>query len=178
MISINIFSNQNTAHLIELFIWMLGSFLIGYFLARWYYKKKCEENKTIYQSKPQKESNDIDIVSSVRATKTMDRGGIQVKPKGLNFASFGKASEDEKDDLKKIKGVGPFIEEKLNNIGIYTYKQISKFSNDDIDTVTEMIQFFPGRMLRDDWKGQAKILMEGGETDFSKRVDKGDVDYQ
>mgnify|MGYP005991026137 CR=1 FL=1 len=178
MISLTLFSNQNTAHLLELFIWMLGAFLIGYFFARWYYKKKCEESKNIYSIKPEKTSNNIDIASSVKATKTMDRGGIQVKQEGLNFNSFGKATADEKDDLKKIKGVGPFIEEKLNNIGIYTYKQISKFTIEDIEDVTNLIEFFPGRMLRDDWKEQAKILMEGGETDFSKRVDKGDVDYK
>ena len=76
------------------------------------------------------------------------------KPK-LNFASFGQADESQKDDLKKISGVGPFIEKKLNSIGIYTFDQISKFTKDDIDTVTQLIQFFPGRIERDNWKDQA-----------------------
>ncbi|MDX5369017.1 MAG: NADH-quinone oxidoreductase subunit E, partial [Alphaproteobacteria bacterium] len=34
---------------------------------------------------------------------------------------------------------------------------------------------FKGRIERDDWIGQAKVLAEGGETEFSKRVEKGDV---
>jgi len=46
-------------------------------------------------------------------------------------AAFGSritvASADEKDDLKKINGVGPFIEQKLNEIGIFTFHQISQF---------------------------------------------------
>ena len=64
-----------------------------------------------------------------------------------------------KDDLQKINGIGPFIEEKLNDIGIYTYEQISLFDQEISDLVTDAIQFFPGRILRDDWQGQAQQLM-------------------
>jgi branched-chain amino acid transport system ATP-binding protein len=34
---------------------------------------------------------------------------------------------------------------------------------------------FPGRAKRDDWVGQAALLAKGKETEFSKRVDKGQV---
>lgn len=68
------------------------------------------------------------------------------------------ASVDQKDDLKKINGIGPFIEEKLNDIGIYTFEQISQFDEDLIQQITDAIQFFPGRIKRDDWVGQAKQL--------------------
>lgn len=82
-------------------------------------------------------------------------------------ASFGskipKATADQKDDLKRISGVGPFIEEKLNKLGIYTFEQVSKFDADLVDTVTDAIQFFPGRIQRDDWVGQAgKLFKEKG----------------
>lgn len=76
----------------------------------------------------------------------------------LNFDSFGKADASEKDDLKLISGIGPFIENKLNGIGIYTFDQISKFTKQDIETVTALIEFFPGRIERDNWKDQAKEL--------------------
>lgn len=69
------------------------------------------------------------------------------------------ATADEKDDLKKINGIGPFIEKKLNDIGIFTYEQISQFDEEFIIQVTEAIQFFPGRINRDDWVGQAKRMM-------------------
>lgn len=78
----------------------------------------------------------------------------------LNFDSFGTATEADKDDLKLISGVGPFIEKKLNNIEIYTFSQISKFTKQDIEDVTELIKFFPGRIERDDWVKQAKKLMK------------------
>ncbi|MFK7810832.1 MAG: hypothetical protein AB8F74_23695 [Saprospiraceae bacterium] len=69
------------------------------------------------------------------------------------------ASASEKNDLKKINGIGPFIEKKLNDIGIFTYEQISQLDAELITQITEAIQFFPGRINRDDWVGQAKRLM-------------------
>ncbi len=75
-------------------------------------------------------------------------------------AAFGTrittATAADKDDLKKINGIGPFIEQKLNDIGIYTFKQIGQLDDDLIQQVTDAIQFFPGRINRDDWVGQAK----------------------
>ncbi len=81
-----------------------------------------------------------------------------LEKKELNFDSFGYASASDKDDLTKITGVGPYIEQKLNEIGIYSYDQISRFNWEDVQTVTEMIDFFPGRMERDNWVGQAERL--------------------
>lgn len=69
------------------------------------------------------------------------------------------ASAADKDDLKKINGVGTFIEDKLNEIGIYTFEQISQLDDGLIESVTNAIQFFPGRIKRDDWVGQAKKLL-------------------
>ncbi|MFD0861971.1 hypothetical protein ACFQ1M_07115 [Sungkyunkwania multivorans] len=110
----------------------------------------------------------------IRAIKTRERSGAVVESsqtsiaktepadkKGenlLNFDRFGHADPSKKDDLKRIGGVGPFIENKLNDIGIYTFDQISKFEKEDIEMVTELIKFFPGRIERDDWVGQAKRL--------------------
>ena len=70
-----------------------------------------------------------------------------------------KASLSEKDDLKKIEGIGPFIEMKLNDVGIYTYEQLSMIDEELIGLITDAIQFFPGRIEKDDWKGQAAALM-------------------
>ena len=64
--------------------------------------------------------------------------------------------------MTEIKGIGPFIEGKLNEIGIYTFEQVSKFDKDFIELVTDAIQFFPGRIKRDNWVGQAKKLLKKG----------------
>lgn len=83
-------------------------------------------------------------------------------------ASFLSAAEGEADDLKKISGVGPKLEEKLNNLGIYHFSQIANFTAEDIEKVDNELNF-KGRIEREDWLGQAKILAAGGETEFSKK---------
>jgi len=67
-------------------------------------------------------------------------------------------SEKHKDDLKHISGIGPVIEKKLNNLGIYTFRQISEFTPQIIEHVTSSIKFFPARIGRDNWIGQAAAL--------------------
>ena len=64
----------------------------------------------------------------------------------LNYDSFGTATELEKDDLKMISGIGPLIEERLNALDIYTYRQISKFSIQDIKAITNAMEYFRGRI--------------------------------
>ena len=84
---------------------------------------------------------------------------VAAKAESIDFATLGVASASEKDDLKAIKGIGPFIEEKLNALGIYTWKQVSKMTDKLEDQVNEAIEFFPGRVKRDQWVNQAKILL-------------------
>lgn len=72
--------------------------------------------------------------------------------------SIPSATADQKDDLTQIKGIGSFLEKKLNALGIRTYGQLSHFDANFIDKLTTAIEFFPGRIERDDWVGQAKAL--------------------
>ena len=76
----------------------------------------------------------------------------------LNFENFGYGSKENKDDLTQINGIGPYIEQRLNEIGIYNYDQISRFKEEDIRILTELIDFFPGRIERDNWIAQAESL--------------------
>ncbi len=79
------------------------------------------------------------------------------------------------DDLKQIKGVGPKLEKMLNDMGFYHFDQIAKWSAGDIAWADENLVGFKGRVSRDDWAGQAKLLAEGKDTEFSARVKKGGV---
>jgi len=78
------------------------------------------------------------------------------------------------DDLKRIKGIGPKNEDALNELGIFTFAQISGWDFSHVKWVERRLQF-PGRINREDWIGQAKQLESGEETEFSKRVDAGEV---
>ena len=66
---------------------------------------------------------------------------------------------NERDDLTLIKGIGPFIEKRLNMLDIYTFRQISEFTPEIVEQVTKAIEFFPNRIVRDNWVGQATNLL-------------------
>ena len=69
------------------------------------------------------------------------------------------APQGEADDLKQITGVGPVLEEKLNALGIYHYSQIAGFTPDDVEKVDTELNF-KGRIERDEWISQAKVLAD------------------
>lgn len=70
------------------------------------------------------------------------------------------------DNLKKIHGVGPKIEKLLKGLGITSFLQVANFTPEDIETVTEALDAFPGRIERDDWVSSAdKLYREKYEED-------------
>ncbi|SFJ28774.1 NADH-quinone oxidoreductase subunit E [Jannaschia pohangensis] len=93
-----------------------------------------------------------------------------VKPAGLDAPQGGKA-----DDLKQIKGIGPKLEKLCNSLGFWHFEQIANWSPDEIAWVDSNLEGFKGRVTRDEWVKQAKLLAKGEETEFSARVTKGDV---
>jgi len=65
---------------------------------------------------------------------------------------------DTPDDLQKIKGIGPQMEQTLNQIGIYTYAQLARMNEKEYILLDAITGSFPGRAQRDDWAGQAERL--------------------
>lgn len=74
---------------------------------------------------------------------------------------FTPSTWQTKNDLTKISGIGPVIQKRLNEIGIYSFQQISELTPEMIDRVALAIKFFPDRIGRDNWIGQAAALMKG-----------------
>ena len=67
---------------------------------------------------------------------------------------------EHRDDLKMIKGVGPAIEKTLNEMGIFNFQQIADMSDYDIDRVARRLKGFHSRIHREDWIGQARMLLD------------------
>ena len=67
----------------------------------------------------------------------------------------------ERDDLKKIRSIGPFNERQLNAAGVSTYRQIANWSDDDLETYAARIGYVAAIMREEDWIGQAADLAEG-----------------
>nr|WP_246615761.1 NrfD/PsrC family molybdoenzyme membrane anchor subunit [Aquimarina litoralis] len=74
-----------------------------------------------------------------------------------NLGTFD-ASTQTADDLKKVNGIGPVMEKKLNEIGIFTFDQVSKMTETEYNLLDSITGSFPGRAQRDDWAGQAEKL--------------------
>jgi predicted flap endonuclease-1-like 5' DNA nuclease len=62
----------------------------------------------------------------------------------------------EKDDLKKIHGIGPVMERVLNRMGMFTFRQIAAWDQHDIEHVASELNTFPDRIHRDKWVDGAK----------------------
>lgn len=169
---------------IEVFVMMLGAFLIGYLGCSFYYsqllKKRSKTNlnkqqalnKRIIELQKELDSRDRSHYHMDRMDQDYEQVQFQKRAFSnkiltqniedtakINFEVIGWASKDDKDNLQAINGIGPYTEAKLNDLGIFTFEQISKFTEDDISTVTELIKFFPDRIKNDQWVGKARNLL-------------------
>jgi len=93
--------------------------------------------------------------------------GEGTRPEMLTAARGGKA-----DDLKLIKGIGPKLELLCNELGFYHWDQIANWTADEVAWVDANLKGFKGRVTRDDWVAQAKVLAAGGSTEFAERAEK------
>ena len=85
----------------------------------------------------------------------------KAEPKKEAPKAEAKAS-DGADDLKKLSGVGPVLEEKLNAAGVTTFAQIAAWGPAEIEEFDEKLSF-KGRIEREGWVEQAKKLAAGEE---------------
>lgn len=71
--------------------------------------------------------------------------------------------DGEADDLTRIKGIGPKLSARLNELGIYHFKQIAGWSDTEARWVDEFLSF-NGRVSRDAWIKQARVLSANGSA--------------
>lgn len=99
-----------------------------------------------------------------------ETSGAGDKPTILSAPRDGKA-----DDLKLIKGVGPKLEGVLNDIGIYHFDQIASWGDEHVAWADQNLVGFKGRVSRDAWVEQARLLASGEQTEFSKKAKKDGI---
>ncbi|MEL6298800.1 MAG: hypothetical protein AAFQ45_09555 [Pseudomonadota bacterium] len=89
------------------------------------------------------------------------------------LTSGGNTDPAGDDDLKRVRGIGVLIERRLNAMGVTRYEQIANWTNQDIDYFSTAFDF-RGRIERERWVEQARILASGGSTEFSSRIDNNE----
>lgn len=61
------------------------------------------------------------------------------------------------DDLKRISGIAEVLEKRLNDFGVYTFKQVMEWKPEEIEEFSRLLAF-RDRIVRDDWQGQARFF--------------------
>lgn len=67
--------------------------------------------------------------------------------------------ETEPDDFTRIKGVGPAYAKRLRNAGVTTFKGLAELSDDEVARIGSKMSF-KGRIQRDEWREQARAILE------------------
>lgn len=177
-------AQTKSAATFEIIFMLLGCAIIGYLTSWLYYKSVYEKRIKVIEAEKHELNNRIvnldaeifnlkeDLSNKDKEISDLIIAHISERKHLLDYKSFGIASESEKDDLKMISGIGPFIEERLNALDIYTFRQISNFSPQDIEAINDAIEYFSGRIERDEWVAQALELVRNEElkADLFRRI--------
>ena len=118
---------------------------------------KSSKPKKKKKSKSKKKSNGLDVAEMESISPILSFEGLQT--------TLDEPRNGEADDLKLIAGVGPKLEQTLNELGIYHFDQIAAWTIEEIDWVDDYLQF-SGRIVRDNWVDQADALARGGRDEY------------
>jgi len=126
-----------------------------------------QEAKASSRGKPEADGNAPN--ATPRATPDARAAGQAdgVKPAGLSAPKGGKA-----DDLKLILGIGPKLEQLCHQLGFFHFDQIANWTEAEIAWVDANLEGFRGRVSRDRWVVQARILAAGGTVEAAEAAAK------
>ncbi|MGX5801718.1 proton-conducting membrane transporter [Bradyrhizobium sp. Arg314] len=83
-------------------------------------------------------------------------------------AAAPRAASGNADNLRRLIGIGPVNERLLKGQGVTTYAQIAAWTAADVKRIEEVLNF-DGRIARENWIEQAKLLAAGNEAEFARR---------
>lgn len=111
------------------------------------------------------------LARSVRSEGMLASEASQAKADGLPPLPFAVNSDPdvEPDDLLRIKGVGPKLARILIDMGVTHYSQIAAFSPSDVAALDDRLGAFSGRIARDNWVEQARLLAAGDVASFEAK---------
>ena len=119
---------------------------------------KAETKKAEPKSKAKKE---VEVSENLvtRAEHRAEDAKIEINIDKV-LHSIGTALKADADDLKLINGIGPVYEEKLNELGIYTFEQISKLKAADREELSAIDGITREKIEAEEWVKQAKELLK------------------
>ena len=107
-------------------------------------QQRLKELRVTLRTKPASATVGLPLTRQNRATLSSQEGQSKVK------------KDSQKDDLKKIHGIGPAFAQTLNKMGTYTFIQIARWKPEDIEKIAKKLETDPDRIKRDKWIADAK----------------------
>ena len=107
--------------------------------------------------------------AQVTAAASMEadaEAGAAITPTGKAAAPAPIPAPGSGDDLTRIKGLGPKLAALLGEFGVNTYAQIAAWTPGEIERIDAHLGRFSGRIVRDQWVEQAKLLAAGDESTY------------
>ncbi|MGZ8381697.1 MAG: hypothetical protein ACXW4C_08545, partial [Nitrospira sp.] len=108
-------------------------------------QQRLKELRVTLRTKPDSATVGLPLTRQNRATLRSQEGPPKMMGK-----------DSQKDDLKKIHGIGPVFAQTLNKMGTYTFIQIARWKPDDIEKIAKKLETDPDRIKRDKWIADAK----------------------
>lgn len=156
-------------YLIELLIWCLIAYVLGCILG-WILRNVLSGNASPAMAAPEVAAAAVGapgaIIAPAAAALSASPGKL-TQPKGIKSARGGKA-----DELQRLSGVGPKNEVILHHLGFFHFDQIAAWTREEVDWVDDHLKF-GGRIAREEWVRQAKLLADGKEDEFRKEFGTG-----
>jgi len=162
-------------YLLELVLWMLLAFFIGCifgYLARLMFSEAKAEVLEPAAVAPAAVAPATAPMAPKASAEIAAPAGKMERPKGISSARGGKA-----DKLQRISGVGPKNEKVLHNLGFFHFDQIAAWTPEEIEWVDDHLKF-NGRIKREEWTRQCKLLAAGKEDEFGKLFGTGGMKHK
>jgi len=120
---------------------------------------KPAEKTEATKAAPSKKAAEVSENLVSRAENRAAEANVEINIEKV-LHSIGTALKADADDLKLINGIGPVFEEKLNELGIYTYEQISKLKAADREELSAIDGITREKIESEEWVKQAKELLK------------------
>ena len=99
-----------------------------------------------------------------------DIAAVEAAGAGTQPAVLEAARAGVRDNLEVIEGIGPVLHGKLNEAGIFHYDQIAAWSVAEVAWIETNVKRAKGRVTRDKWVAQAKLIVSEGVEAFLIRA--------
>ena len=147
---------------------LLAALLLGLAVAWWIYFGRRRTRVT----GERRDVLDEGANPAARNQALIDSAPAAAAPSPSPAPAEPRAGPGEGDDLTRIKGIGPKLRDLLATLGVTQFAQIAAWSESDIDRIDGQLGQFQGRIRRDSWVEQAKLLAAGDMAGYESRFGK------